>query len=199
MKWAQANVTGTCNIECVLELGADITLLTEPRCSGETLGKECKRRNLVCTGRGSAIERLAAVVFDPKIASEVRAELDKWPHWEARVAGIRVKMGPRSAAVVWVVYGFDSPSVVELRELQEVMLSLVVQAKAYGNIPVLVAGDLNATFKGCACLVNLARDGWRDLGCDITCVAAQSKEGRRIDLTVANKAYAASVGAYRTH
>ena len=100
LKWAQANVTGTCNIECVLELGADITLLTEPRCSGEALGKECKRKNLACTGRGSAIERLAAVVFDPKIASEVWAELDKWPHWEARVAGIRVKMGPRSAAVV---------------------------------------------------------------------------------------------------
>ena len=58
----QANVTGACNIECVLEMKADISLLTEVRCSGKTLGKQCKKRNLVCTGRDSELERLAAVV-----------------------------------------------------------------------------------------------------------------------------------------
>ena len=110
VRWVQANVTGASNIECVLELNADISLLTEVRCSGKALGKECKRRNLVCTGRESEVERLAAVVFDPKIACEIRADLARWPHWETRVAGVRVKLGARSAAVVWVVYGFDSPT-----------------------------------------------------------------------------------------
>ena len=61
----QANVTGASNIECVLEMKADFNLLTEVRCSGKALAKECKRRNLVCTGRDNELERLAAVVFDP--------------------------------------------------------------------------------------------------------------------------------------
>ena len=77
VRWLQANVTGASNIECVLEMKADISLLTEVRCSGKALGKECKRRNLVCTGRDSELERLAAVVVDPKIASEIKAELTK--------------------------------------------------------------------------------------------------------------------------
>ena len=51
VRWLQANITGACNIECMLEMKADISLLTEVRCSGKALAKECKRRNLVCTGR----------------------------------------------------------------------------------------------------------------------------------------------------
>ena len=70
VRWLQANVTGASNIECVLEMKADISLLTEVRCSGKALGKECKRRNLVCTGRDSELERLAAVVFDPKLPAK---------------------------------------------------------------------------------------------------------------------------------
>ena len=81
------------------------------------------------------------MVFDPKIACEIKADLARWPHWETRVAGVRVKLGAQAAAVVWVVYGFDSPSARELEELQAVMLSLVAQAKAFGDIPVVVAGD----------------------------------------------------------
>ena len=41
VRWLQANVTGASNIESVLELNADISLLTEVRCSGKALGKEC--------------------------------------------------------------------------------------------------------------------------------------------------------------
>ena len=193
VRWLQANITGACNIECVLERKADITLLTEVRCSGKALGKECKRRNLVCTGRDSDMERLAAVVFDPKIACEIKAELTRWPHWETRVAGIRVKVGSHVTAVVWVVYGFDCPSAGELAELQAVLLSLVAQAKSYGDVPVVVAGDMNATFEGCSLFTNLARDGWGDLGNLPTCIAGTTKLGRRIDLTVANQAYAACV------
>ena len=63
VRWVQANVTGACNIECVLEMQADISLLTEMRCTGKALGKQCKSRNLVCTGRDSDLERLAAVVY----------------------------------------------------------------------------------------------------------------------------------------
>ena len=72
MRWVQANVTGACNIECVLEMKADITLLTETRCSGKALGKHCRSRNLVCTGRDSDLERLAAVVYDPKVLAKSR-------------------------------------------------------------------------------------------------------------------------------
>jgi hypothetical protein len=199
VRWLQANITGACNVECVLERRADITLLTEVRCSGKALAKECKRRNLVCTGRDSDMERLAAVVYDPKIACEIKAELTKWPHWEARVAGIRVKVGPRVSAVVWVVYGFDCPSATELAELQAVLQSLVAQARSGGDVPVVVAGDINATFEGCSFFTNLARDGWRDLGNLPTCIAGTTKLGRRIDLTVANQAYADCVQGYRTH
>ena len=92
----QANVTGTCNVECVLEMNADIFLLTEVRCTGKALAKMCKSRNLVCTGRDSEAELLAAIVYDPKIANEVKAELAEWPLWENRVAGVRVKFGSGS-------------------------------------------------------------------------------------------------------
>ena len=97
--WVQANVTGTCNVECVLEMNADISLLTEVRCSGKALARMCKSRQLVCTGRDGDEERLAAIVYDPKIASEVKADLAGLPHWENRVAGVRVKFGSHSAAV----------------------------------------------------------------------------------------------------
>ena len=50
------------------------------------------------------------MVFDPQIACEIKAELTRWPHWEMRVAGVRVKLGAQVAAVVWVVCGFDCPS-----------------------------------------------------------------------------------------
>ena len=153
----------------------------------------------MCTGRDSELERLAAVVFDPKIACEIKAELTRWPHWETRVAGVRVKMGAWATAVVWVVYGFDCPSAGELEELQAVLLSLVAQAKAFGDIPVVVAGDMNATFEGCSLFTNLARDGWGDLGNLPTCIAGTTKLGRRIDLTVATQAYAACVQEYQTH
>ena len=100
-------------------------------------------------------------------------------------------MGAWATAVVWVVYGFDCPSAGELEELQAVLLSLVAQAKAFGDIPVVVSGDMNATFEGCSLFTNLARDGWGDLGNLPTCIAGTTKLGRRIDLTVANQAYAA--------
>jgi hypothetical protein len=87
----------------------------------------------------------------------------------------------------------------ELEELQAVLLSLVAQAKAFGDIPVVVAGDMNATFEGCSLFANLARDGWGDLGHLPTCIAGTTKLGRRIDLTVANKAFAACAQEYRTH
>ena len=47
--------------------------------------------------------------------------------------------------------------------------------------------------------LNMARDGWADLGKLPTCLTAQSKEGRRIDLTVANPAFGALVSDYVTH
>ena len=105
VRWVQANVTGFRNIECVLEMNADITMMTEVRCTGKALAKLCKSRQLVCTGRDGDEERLAAIVYDPKMASEVKADLAGWPQWENRVAGVRVKFGSHSAAVAWVVYG----------------------------------------------------------------------------------------------
>ncbi len=83
--------------------------------------------------------------------------------------------------------------------MQAVLLSLVAQAKAYGDIPVLVAGDMNATFAGCSLFANLALDGWGDLGHLPTCIAGATRLGRRIDLTVANRAYAACVRGCKTH
>ena len=106
---------------------------------------------------------------------------------------------PRLTGIVWAIYGFDRPSAAELAELQEVLKSLVTQAKALGDVPVLLAGDFNATLDGCSFLTNLARDGWRDLGSSPTCLAAQSKEGRRIDLSGVNTAFGPMVSGYTTH
>ena len=63
----------------------------------------------------------------------------------------------------------------------------------------LLAGDFNATLEECAFLTNLARGGWQDLGSSPTCLAAHSKEGRRIDLSVANLACGPMVSSYVTH
>ena len=101
--------------------------------------------------------------------------------------------------VVWAIYGYDRPTAAELAELQEVVKGLVIQARSFGDLPALLAGDLNATLDECAFLKGLARGGWRDLGRFPTCMAAQSRDGRRIDLSVANPAFGQLVGEYVTH
>ena len=65
-------------------------MLTEPRCSGIALTKECKRRGLVCTGKGRTDDLLAAIVYDPKVACEFVPELGRLSRWQPRIAGIRI-------------------------------------------------------------------------------------------------------------
>jgi hypothetical protein len=150
LRWLQANITGACNLACVLELGADITLLVDPGAQGGILASECKRRELVCTSRGQANDLLAAIVFDTRMACELEPDLGRWPQWQSRVAGIRIQLGARLAGVAWVIYGLDRPSAGGLAELQAVLQSFTTQAKAFGDVPVLLAGDFNAVLDDCA-------------------------------------------------
>ncbi len=117
----------------------------------------------MCTGRTRTDDILAAIVYDPTAACELVPELGRLQHWQLRVAGIRAQLTAWQAGVVWAIYGYDRPTAAELAELQEVVKGLVIQARSYGDVPVLLAGDLSATLEECAFLKGLARDGWRDL------------------------------------
>ena len=186
-------MTGSCNVEAVLELRAEVSVLAEPRCTGPILAKMAKRWGRAVTGRQVDGELLSAVIFDPRVGCEIVPDLRKWPQWMCRVAGARIQLSERHACVVWAIYGKDQPKVTELAELQDVTQELLLQARRFGEIPVVMAGDFNALAKDCTSLVRLSRDGWADLGGEPTCLAAQSVQGRRIDLTFANKEYQSCV------
>ncbi len=67
-------------MECVLALGADVTLLTEPTCFGGVLASACKQRDLVCTSKDQTSDLLAAIVYDPRVACELVPDLERWLH-----------------------------------------------------------------------------------------------------------------------
>ena len=198
LRWVQANVTGTCNLGCVLELPGDVFVISEPRCTGKVLAREAKTFGFASTGKKVEGELLGALVFDPRVGCELVPDLERWPQWKPRIAGAHVQLSSRQAAVVWAVYGKDQPKVAELAEFQEVLKALLAQARQFGNVPVLVAGDFNVVLSDCPLLVGLARDGWRDLGSAPTCITAASDRGRRIDLTMANRAFHDCVLGYET-
>ena len=198
-RWLQANITGACNLDCVLSAGADFLLLTEPRCTHKALQLECRKWGLACTGAGVEGELLAAVVYDPALGCEFPPGLEGLPHWRARVAGARVQLTSKQAGIVWTVYGFDRPSATELAELQVVLRGLVVQARALGDVPILCGGDFNALLGECGFAQTLCRGGWWDCGDCPTCFAAQSVQGRRLDWTLVNPAFGRFVREYQTH
>ena len=159
IRWLQANVTGACNLECVLSAGAEVLLLTEPRCTHRALQLECRKWGLACTGAGVEGELLAAVVYDPAQGCDFPPCLDGLQHWRNRVAGARVQLTSKQAGVVWTVYGFDRPSAAELAELQAVLRRLVIQARALGDVPILCGGDFNTLIGECGFAQTLCRGG----------------------------------------
>ncbi len=150
-----------------------------------------KQFGQVTTDAATTDELRAAIVFDPRIGQVMKPNLGALPRWGPRVAGARVQVSDHQEAVVWVVHGFVQPAAADLRELSEVVELLICQARSFGNVPIVLGGDFNAVWSECASLVMLSRDGWVDGGVAVTCIGANSVEGRRIDLTVMNRAYQA--------
>ena len=57
------------------------------------------------------------------------------------MAGIRAQVAPGLAGVAWAIYGFANPTILQMGELRDVILALVAQARAFGDVPILVAWD----------------------------------------------------------
>ncbi len=58
------------NIAAAFELGGQVVILSEPRCTGQKLALEAKKYGCVSTDPKGQEELLAAIAYDPKIGQE---------------------------------------------------------------------------------------------------------------------------------
>ena len=181
----QANImaSGT-NWDLVAELGWDVALLQETRAApdAEAVKDVRRRRWALCRG-------------EPQDDGE---DLVWLIARRGALTPISTPLGPRVVAAVWSpggpvsfrlygIYGDASGTPAAHAETNEFIRWCLQDAEAAGQVPALIAGDINADWGALQVAPELVVSGWADLGDAPTCAPGNARRASRIDVLLANR------------